>query len=73
MPTVMHHLSALRLAGLVSIFVETISPIHGKDKSKGHRQKYGVRTEGLDATLLALKGFIESDQELESPEIQEEE
>jgi DNA-binding transcriptional ArsR family regulator len=65
MPTVIHHLSALRLAGLVSIHVET--------QTKGHRQKYGVRTEGLDATLLALKGFVESDQELASPEIHEEE
>jgi DNA-binding transcriptional ArsR family regulator len=73
MPTVIHHLSALRLAGLVSIHVETSASIHGKDKAKGHRQKYGVRTEGLDATLLALKEFVESDQELANPETHEEE
>ena len=73
MPTVIHHLSALRLAGLVSIHVETIAAVHGKDKAKGRRQKYGVRTEGLDATLLALKGFVESDQELANPETYEEE
>lgn len=73
MPTVMHHLSALRLAGLVSILVETISPIHSKDKSKGHRQKYGVRMEGLDAALLALKGFIEGEQDIASSETHEEE
>jgi DNA-binding transcriptional ArsR family regulator len=73
MPTVIHHLSALRLAGLVSIHVETVAAIHGKDKAKGHRQKYGVRTEGLDAALSALKGFIESDPELAEPETHEEE
>ena len=60
MPTVIHHLSALRLAGLVSIHVETVD--------KGHRQRYGVRAEALDATLSALKGFVESDQE--SPDIE---
>ena len=73
MPTVIHHLSALRLAGLVSIHVETIASIHAENKSKGHRQKYGVRTEGLDAILFALKGFIESDQGLERSGSKEEE
>ncbi len=65
MPTVIHHLSALRLAGLVSIHVGT--------KTTGGRQKYGVRSEGLDATLSVLKGFIESDGELALSETQEEE
>ncbi|MBU1050346.1 helix-turn-helix domain-containing protein [Candidatus Bipolaricaulota bacterium] len=65
MPTVIHHLSALRLAGLVSIHVGT--------RDKGGRQKYGVRSEGLDATLEVLKGFIESDQSLAISETQEEE
>lgn len=73
MPTVIHHLSALRLAGLVSIHVETVTPLHDKDKSKGNRQRYGVRMEGLNATLSALKGFIESDGDGTTPEVNEEE
>ena len=55
MPTVIHHLSALRLAGLVSIHVGT--------KGKGHRQRFGIRSEGLDAALRSLKAFLENDQE----------
>ncbi len=54
MPTVMHHLSALRLAGLVSIHMDA--------KEKGSRQRYGTRTEGLDATMQSLKQFIEDEQ-----------
>ena len=56
MPTVIHHLSALRLAGLVLIHVEA------GDK---RRQSFSARTEGLDATLQSLKAFLESDQETE--------
>lgn len=55
MPTIIHHLSALRLAGLVSIHVET--------KENGHRQRFGARSEGLDAALQSLKAFLENDQE----------
>jgi len=68
MPTVIHHLSALRLAGLVSIHVETLASIHADNKVKGHRQRYGARVESLDATLLALKSFVESDQEVTDSE-----
>jgi Bacterial regulatory protein, arsR family len=68
MPTVIHHLSALRLAGLVSIHIETLASIHADNKAKGHRQRYGARVESLDATLLALKSFVESDQELADSE-----
>ena len=55
MPTVIHHLSALRLAGLVLIHVET--------EVKGHRQRFSARAEGLDTALQSLKAFLESDQE----------
>jgi DNA-binding transcriptional ArsR family regulator len=54
MPTVMHHLSALRLAGLVSIHMEA--------GEKGPRQRYGTRTEGLDAAMQSLRQFIEDEQ-----------
>lgn len=60
MPTVIHHLSALRLAGLVSIYFEA--------GEKGHRQRYGIRTEGLDIALRSLKEFLASDQESSEPE-----
>lgn len=53
MPTVIHHLSALRLAGLVSIHIE--------GKGKGPGQRYGVRTEGLDASIQSLQAFIRGD------------
>ena len=55
MPTVIHHLSALRLAGLVLIHVEK--------EVKGHRQRFSARAEGLDTALQSLKAFLESDQE----------
>ena len=56
MPTVIHHLSALRLAGLVLIHVEA------GDK---RRQRFSARAEGLDTALQSLKAFLESDQEPE--------
>lgn len=54
MPTVIHHISALRLAGLVSI--------HVQGEEKGRRARYGTRTEGLAAAVQSLKEFIEDDQ-----------
>ena len=65
MPTVIHHLSALRLAGLVSIHVE--------GEIKGPRQRYGARVEGLDATLRSLKAFLENDHESQQSEVRKEE
>jgi DNA-binding transcriptional ArsR family regulator len=54
MPTVIHHISALRLAGLVSI--------HVQGEEKGRRPRYGTRTDGLAAAVQSLKEFIEDDQ-----------
>jgi len=54
MPTVIHHMSALRLAGLVSIHLE--------GEEKGRRARYGTRAEGLAAVAKSLKEFIEDEQ-----------
>lgn len=52
LPTVIHHISALRMAGMVMI--------HVQPTEKGHRSLYSVRKEGLDETLRSLRGFLES-------------
>jgi len=54
MPTVIHHMSALRLAGLVSIHVE--------GEEKGRRARYGTRAEGLATVAKSLEEFIEDEQ-----------
>jgi DNA-binding transcriptional ArsR family regulator len=53
MPTVIHHLQALRLAGLVYIHVES--------KLEGSRRRFGARTEGLEGTLESLRTFLGTD------------
>ncbi len=53
MPTVMHHMSVLRMAGLVSI--------HVQGEEKGRRARYGTRAEGVTAAVQSLKEFIEDD------------
>jgi DNA-binding transcriptional ArsR family regulator len=51
-PTVTHHLSALRLAGLVHL---TLQP-------DGER-RYTARLEGLQATCVSLTDFLEADRD----------
>ena len=53
MPTVMHHMSVLRMAGLVSI--------HLQGEEKGRRAQYSTRADGLTAAIQSLRGFIEDD------------
>jgi len=53
MPTVIHHLSTLRLAGLIRIHVES--------REKGHRTRFSVRSEGLDGALHSLRAYLERD------------
>jgi len=52
MPTVMHHMEALRLAGLVSIHMEA--------KEKGYRQRFGTRIENMEMLMKMLREFLES-------------
>jgi DNA-binding transcriptional ArsR family regulator len=55
-PTVIHHLSALRMAGLVHLTLETET-----------EKRYEIRAEGVDVTCKALKKFLEAGDEPESP------
>jgi len=54
-PTVTHHILALRLAGLVLIHVQSAD--------KGARRKFSVRSDGLEETVQSLKAFLEVDRE----------
>ena len=46
-PTVLHHLNALRLAGMVHVIIS------GEDE-----KRYAIRSETIDETFLALKKFL---------------
>jgi DNA-binding transcriptional ArsR family regulator len=50
-PTVIHHLKTLRLAGLVQLTV-----------SAGRETGYAARFEAVEATCDALKGFLKSEE-----------
>ena len=49
-PTVVHHLRALRLAGLVYLTLEA-----------GYKVHYAARSEAVDAMAVSLKAFLEQD------------
>lgn len=51
-PTVIHHLSALRLAGLVHLTLESET-----------EKRYTIRPEGVDLSCALLKKFLEAGQE----------
>lgn len=55
-PTVIHHLNALRLAGLVEIILHT-------EDERGYR----LRREALDDTLSMLVDFLTPDEEVDCP------
>ncbi len=48
-PTVLHHLNALRMAGLVRLTVESET-----------ERRYTIRSEGVDGTCTALQKFLEA-------------
>jgi hypothetical protein len=50
--TVIHHLDALRLAGLVHLMLE-----------EGEKRRYAARPEAVQATFTALGAFLENSEE----------